>query len=1217
MYKKIFKSIQESSALQKVFDGLWKSEDNAVLARKPHFIFSAENPMYPENHVYNLKHEEVVSLLKKKGYQVEEVKGHYGGHPERSIIVHNTTKHAVRHLHNLAKKLGQESSIASDGYNHEMHMHGGPNAGLHFKGQGTAIHKRKPDDYYTQMNDGTTFSHHFNFDEAHEKHSSAFAPEKLSTKKSEVDFIKSEPNHPMIGAGPHTKLIHFSPTSGLKTIDPHYQGNRIKDASSKRGKPMHPVSFFYMEGAKPEALVTNGSVSKYVARLGHSKIYDLGTDPDGIRHQLHEAAKNRQVNPGTFTRDELDEAIKAKGYHGIYNSAHESEDMRKVVGMYHKVDVEKEHPFHPRDAELATDQAYEQHHSITKNEDEEFEAKLARIDHIRKTTKPRKMKLPLEHIHQDPHGVANAHKTFHFTPDFKVSAKPVRVGMHTKTGKLYLLDGYHRALAAQKNGQSHIEAEVIPTKGVLGAKHPQYKSPRYKTYHDQFFHEPATWDEVKEPKQRTKLQKSVRRTFESEITKAEAPAMPAQPKTPAAPAEPQHNEQVRQVADSYAQSRGLKLNHNIPKPKVDEKHAKKIADAYHTAQHSPNDPHVKTAYEALINETKDQYKHMLANGLKVSKIQPGQANPYKTSKDLFHDVKHNNHIAYFPTDQGFGSGDQTNDHPMLQPTEHLDAEGKPMAANDIFRIVHDYFGHAKEGHTFGPHGEEGAWQHHMQMYSPMAQKALTAETRGQNSWVNYGPHGENNRKNPANTTYADQKATILPDFAHQHGEQSIYASLKKREVIMMKGAMKRLAPYNPDKHISADDHRATENWTSEGDDQEARSKVPEMHVNAKTRALHKIGAHTEVRRHPETGERMFLLHRGMGEGEYKLNHKGSVSNYAPGTMTSWTPHYKVAVGFGNDHLEGAKPKVASAWIPESEIHNIPNQTMIPDENTQFRNEHEVIVNHRTPHPHAHKDLVIKARRPRMFLDSKINIKGEVERAKKDPKGWEQMHGDKVKRTIRAEEYKRSKFGKREAIATKTLMKGDISNKIKSGIAGVALAASAALSPVETAPKHIDQPPPQVQQQVVQTPVNKRKERILNSIKDVESSGGTRTNHAAPSQPIHSGERAYGSYGLMPLTIRETIKANPAFKPHAEVMKLKGDQLHAYMNKNPDLERQIAEAHYDRLSKQFGDNPDKIGYAWLNGVKGTWRAIKEKRPLKNHWHVKKILRAYDKHKKGEK
>ena len=62
-------------------------------------------------------------------------------------------------------------------------------------------------------------------------------------------------------------------------------------------------------------------------------------------------------------------------------------------------------------------------------------------------------------------------------------------------------------------------------------------------------------------------------------------------------------------------------------------------------------------------------------------------------------------------------------------------------------------------------GEEKAYQQHKKMFSPEAVKALTTETRGQNSWVNYGPKGEANRANPSATTYADQKAGLLPYWA--------------------------------------------------------------------------------------------------------------------------------------------------------------------------------------------------------------------------------------------------------------------------------------------------------------------------------------------------------------------------------------------------------------------------------------------------------------------
>lgn len=239
-------------------------------------------------------------------------------------------------------------------------------------------------------------------------------------------------------------------------------------------------------------------------------------------------------------------------------------------------------------------------------------------------------------------------------------------------------------------------------------------------------------------------------------------------------AKTKHNPEAREIADKYAQSKGLKpLKHDI-KPELNEVRAKEIAKAYEEMKHEPNSPKVKKAYDALIKETEDQYKHLKKHGLKVTPIAPGQENPYKSSADMVRDVKENKHLHYYPTDQGFGEGAEGSDHPLLKKTsEH--ANGKPMLANDMFRVVHDYFGHAKEGTSFGPKGEEHAWKSHMQMYTPEAQKALTSETRGQNSWVNFGPHGEENRKNPANTKYAEQKAGILPDFAMEKESRKKFA----------------------------------------------------------------------------------------------------------------------------------------------------------------------------------------------------------------------------------------------------------------------------------------------------------------------------------------------------------------------------------------------------------------------------------------------------------
>ena len=84
----------------------------------------------------------------------------------------------------------------------------------------------------------------------------------------------------------------------------------------------------------------------------------------------------------------------------------------------------------------------------------------------------------------------------------------------------------------------------------------------------------------------------------------------------------------------------------------------------------------------------------------------------------------------------------------------------------MFRAIHDFYGHAKEGLGFRANGEENAYRQHAAMFTPPAQQALAAETRGQNSWVNYGPYGaQNQTAGQGDTVYAQQKAGILPSWA--------------------------------------------------------------------------------------------------------------------------------------------------------------------------------------------------------------------------------------------------------------------------------------------------------------------------------------------------------------------------------------------------------------------------------------------------------------------
>ena len=364
MYKSTFKNIKQNiKKKEKIHSDLWKNSDkkHAIHDKLPHYIFSAENPLHPSK--LQMSHEDVINFLKKKGYNAEEMSGKYGSE-EKSILIHNPPKNSLKHLNNFAAALGQESSIISDGYKHEMHYLNGTKAGRHYKGEGTVFHKKQPSDYYSTLSDGTQFTHGFNTEETHKK--SDFIKDIPSSMKKSEDFIKNNtfilrkaedgPKHKLEMAGVGTKLIHYSPKQGLTEINPNYHGVRGIGSESKQGAPEHKMSFYYAEGVEPESLVTSGSKSKYVVDLGDKKLYDINKDKHGLYEKamkrLQEEAGKRDFNKDMVMPYEkipaFHQEVKNAGFHGIFNSGLDK-TMSHAVGMFETMTPEFEHPLHPED----------------------------------------------------------------------------------------------------------------------------------------------------------------------------------------------------------------------------------------------------------------------------------------------------------------------------------------------------------------------------------------------------------------------------------------------------------------------------------------------------------------------------------------------------------------------------------------------------------------------------------------------------------------------------------------------------------------------------------------------------------------------------------------------------------------------------------------------------------------------------------------------------
>lgn len=241
------------------------------------------------------------------------------------------------------------------------------------------------------------------------------------------------------------------------------------------------------------------------------------------------------------------------------------------------------------------------------------------------------------------------------------------------------------------------------------------------------------------------------------------------------------------ISEEYSRSSGIPFQEPERITSVNVERAQRIGKAFDEMTPAPNDPEVKAAYDAMVVETLAQYETILRNGYS---IEINNTEPYNNSQEMIEDLRNRKVMRVFSTEFGFGEGGITAkeraENPLLADTGLTDVNGVPLLVNDVFRFVHDFFGHAKLGNGFGPIGEENAWNVHSRMYSPLARKAMTTETRGQNSWVNFsgvndaafeirdqarearrqGREEEANRltsKVYDEMRFADQKIGLLPD----------------------------------------------------------------------------------------------------------------------------------------------------------------------------------------------------------------------------------------------------------------------------------------------------------------------------------------------------------------------------------------------------------------------------------------------------------------------
>jgi hypothetical protein len=132
---------------------------------------------------------------------------------------------------------------------------------------------------------------------------------------------------------------------------------------------------------------------------------------------------------------------------------------------------------------------------------------------------------------------------------------------------------------------------------------------------------------------------------------------------------------------------------------------------------------IQRSYESLAKEVKREYDE-IAKDITIE-YHSGE-HQYASSDAMRDDVLKNKHLWVYE------GGER---HEFLGDTDPTTGR----TYNEMFRAIHDYFGHVVTGAQFGPKGEEQAWASHVQMMPKLARIAMTSETRGQNSFVNYSP----------------------------------------------------------------------------------------------------------------------------------------------------------------------------------------------------------------------------------------------------------------------------------------------------------------------------------------------------------------------------------------------------------------------------------------------------------------------------------------------
>jgi hypothetical protein len=171
---------------------------------------------------------------------------------------------------------------------------------------------------------------------------------------------------------------------------------------------------------------------------------------------------------------------------------------------------------------------------------------------------------------------------------------------------------------------------------------------------------------------------------------------------------------------------------------VDQGFCRAVADRFDAAPPFEWTGPLERGYACLVRDIRIQYETLSTAGVTVEPwLGPGQ--PYRDAGDLVDGVRGTGVLHVFLTRDGHGPPGNVVAHPLRRPAG-VTVRGVALTHNDLFRAVHDVFGHVLFGRGFGLSGELEAAYCQMALSSPEARPVMFAEQVAQTCWFFLGPH---------------------------------------------------------------------------------------------------------------------------------------------------------------------------------------------------------------------------------------------------------------------------------------------------------------------------------------------------------------------------------------------------------------------------------------------------------------------------------------------